>query len=68
MNHLNEETNAESLSENLLISQPPLLPRSAWQDEQAFLKAIIKAKQALDMAELSAILWQPKISSTSQKS
>ncbi|MCF2147145.1 hypothetical protein IQ276_011940 [Desmonostoc muscorum LEGE 12446] len=58
MNHLNEETD-ERLSEELLISQP-LLPRSGWQDEQAFLKAIIRAKQALDMAELTAILWQPK--------
>ncbi|MHC5610574.1 MAG: hypothetical protein ACYTXA_06030 [Nostoc sp.] len=71
MNHLNEEADeklftvqAESLSEELLISQP-LLPRSGWQDEQAFLKAIIRAKQALDMAELTALLWQPKASSTS---
>ncbi|MBC1223656.1 hypothetical protein GNF10_27475 [Nostoc sp. UCD121] len=71
MNHLNEEADeklftvqAETLSEELLISQP-LLPRSGWQDEQAFLRAIIRAKQALDMAELTALLWQPKASSTS---
>lgn len=71
MNHLNEEADeklftvqAESLSEELLISQP-LLPRSGWQDEQAFLRAIIRAKQALDMAELTALLWQSKASSTS---
>jgi hypothetical protein len=63
MNHLNEETDEklltvqpETLSEELLISQP-LLPRSGWQDEQAFLRAVIRAKQALDMAELTAILW-----------
>ncbi|WP_392533424.1 hypothetical protein [Nostoc sp. C117] len=69
MNHLNEESDeklftvqVESLSEDMLISQP-LLPRSGWQDQQAFLKAIIRAKQALDMAELTAILWQPKNSS-----
>jgi hypothetical protein len=69
MNHLNEETDeklftvqVESLSEDMLTSLP-LLPRSGWQDEQAFLKAVIRAKQALDMAELTAILWQPKTSS-----
>ncbi|MEH1919598.1 hypothetical protein [Nostoc sp.] len=71
MNHLNEEADEklftvqpETLSEDLLISQH-LLPRSSWQDEQAFLRAIIRAKQALDMAELTALLWQPKASSTS---
>ncbi|MBD2511519.1 hypothetical protein H6G91_30475 [Nostoc muscorum FACHB-395] len=70
MNHLNKESDEklftvllESLSEEVLISQP-LLPRSGWQDEQAFLRAIIRAKQALDMAELTAILWQPKTFST----
>ncbi|QLE53213.1 hypothetical protein FD724_35355 (plasmid) [Nostoc sp. C057] len=70
MNHLNKESDEklftvllESLSEEVLISQP-LLPRSGWQDEQAFLRAIIRAKQALDMAELTVILWQPKTFST----
>jgi hypothetical protein len=71
MNHLNEEADeklltvqAENLPEELLISQP-LLPRSGWQDEQAFLKAVIRAKQALDMAELTALIWQPKATSSS---
>ncbi|WP_242065059.1 hypothetical protein [Nostoc sp. FACHB-133] len=52
-------------AEELLISQPFLLPRSSWQDEEAFFRAVIRAKQALDMAELTAILWQPKTSSSS---
>lgn len=70
MNHLNEEADEklftvqpETLSEDLLISQH-LLPRSGWQDEQAFLRAMIRAKQALDMAELTALIWQPKTSSS----
>ncbi|WP_166482410.1 hypothetical protein [Scytonema sp. UIC 10036] len=37
-------------------SQPPLLPRSAWQNQQAFYRVIIKAKKALDIAEISALL------------
>jgi hypothetical protein len=49
-------------------SQPsPLLPRSGWQNEQALLKQLVKAKQALDAAELTAALWgirrQPQTSS-----
>ncbi|BAB73727.1 hypothetical protein ACN23B_10150 [Anabaena sp. FACHB-709] len=58
MNHLNEENqDANISSEELLVSQP-LLPRFAWEDERAFLREVIKAKQALDIAELTAIIWQ----------
>ena len=32
-------------------SQLPILPRSAWSSELAFLKAMLKAKQALDKKE-----------------
>ncbi len=32
-------------------SQISLLPRSAWSSELAFLKAMLKAKQALDRRE-----------------
>lgn len=30
-----------------------VLPRQGWQDKQAFVKAIIKVKCALDIAEIS---------------
>ena len=33
-----------------------VLPRQGWQDKQAFVKAIIKVKRALDIAEISHFL------------
>lgn len=33
-----------------------ILPRQGWQDKRAFLKAIIKAKRALDIAEINNLL------------
>ena len=43
-----------SLKSSDLSSQ--LLPRQGWQNKQAFLKAIIKAKRSLDIAEISQLL------------
>ena len=40
--------NLNSFNDN---SQIPILPRSAWSSELAFLKAMLKAKQALDKKE-----------------
>lgn len=40
--------NLNSFNDN---SQIPILPRSAWSSELAFLKAMLKAKQALDRRE-----------------
>lgn len=39
------------------LPTPPLLPRSAWQNKSAFFKVLLKTKQALDMAEIAAKLW-----------
>jgi hypothetical protein len=33
-----------------------LLPRQGWQNQQALIKAIAKAKRALDIAEISNFL------------
>ncbi|WP_019503879.1 hypothetical protein [Pleurocapsa sp. PCC 7319] len=33
-----------------------VLPRQGWQDKQAFIKALIKAKQSLEIAEISNFL------------
>ena len=33
-----------------------ILPRQGWQDKRAFAKAVIKAKKALDIAEISHLL------------
>lgn len=35
-------------------AQFPLLPRSSWQDQQAFLRVLIRAKRSLDIAEINA--------------
>jgi hypothetical protein len=36
--------------------QSPLLPRSGWQNQRAFLSVLMRAKQALDIAEITALL------------
>jgi hypothetical protein len=43
--------------DNKLETQSSLLPRSGWQNRRDFLRVLIKAKQALDMAEITATLW-----------
>ncbi len=43
-----------------------ILPRSGWQDKKAWLKAVIRAKRALDMAEINFLL--ARISSGVNKS
>ncbi|WDD36987.1 hypothetical protein PQG02_34770 (plasmid) [Nostoc sp. UHCC 0926] len=53
----NEGTdNFESLN-SVSDAQSPILPRSGWQNRRAFLKVLVKAKQSLDMAEITATLW-----------
>lgn len=56
-----EETdNSESSgsdSDSQIDPQSPLLPRSGWQNRRAFLSVLIKAKQSLDIAEITATLW-----------
>ncbi|MBW4457924.1 MAG: hypothetical protein KME55_37780 [Nostoc indistinguendum CM1-VF10] len=47
--------NIESL--NVSDARSPILPRSGWQNRRAFLKVLVKAKQSLDMAEITATLW-----------
>jgi hypothetical protein len=49
--------NIDSLSEDnttIADSQEPLLPRSAWNSELAYLRAIFRAKKALDRIEKEA--------------
>ncbi|MEH2179230.1 hypothetical protein [Nostoc sp.] len=48
--------NLESLN-SILDVRSPILPRYGWQNRRAFLKVFVKAKQSLDMAEITAILW-----------
>lgn len=36
--------------------QPLLLPRASWQDQKALLKVLIRVKQSLDIAEITALL------------
>jgi hypothetical protein len=33
-----------------------ILPRQGWQDKRAFATAVVKAKKALDIAEISSII------------
>ncbi|MBC6430122.1 hypothetical protein FM036_04400 [Nostoc sp. HG1] len=44
-------------TENVSDARSPILPRSGWQNRRAFLKVLVKAKQSLDMAEITATLW-----------
>jgi hypothetical protein len=46
---LNNDSNLESFNQIIL-------PRQGWQDKQAFVRAVIKAKKALDIAEISSII------------
>jgi hypothetical protein len=43
--------------DNVSDARSPILPRSGWQNRRAFLKVLVKAKQSLDMAEITATLW-----------
>ncbi|MCU0536121.1 MAG: hypothetical protein MUD14_19710 [Hydrococcus sp. Prado102] len=46
--------NAASDSQDRSESQKPLLPRSAWNSQVAYLRAVFRAKKALDLAEEEA--------------
>ncbi len=48
---------SESGSDSQIDPQSPLLPRSGWQNQQAFLRVLIRAKKSLDIAEITATLW-----------
>lgn len=39
-----------ALSNTPKLSQEPLLPRSAWTNQLAYLRALFRAKKALDLA------------------
>lgn len=57
MNSLHyEQTGGVELLEDSTKGQldtPPLLPRLAWKSELAYLKAIFRAKQAIDRAKMT---------------
>ncbi|MBD1930051.1 hypothetical protein H6F74_28050 [Trichocoleus sp. FACHB-90] len=44
-------------SDSQMDPQAPLLPRSGWQNQRAFLSVLIRAKRSLDIAEITATLW-----------
>jgi len=50
----NEVLDAADAQEAELVRQP-ILPRQAWNSQLAYLKAILKAKQALDKREKAFI-------------
>jgi hypothetical protein len=52
---MNSKQNKDRIKEANLNSQS-ILPRQGWQDKQAFVKAVIKAKRALDIAEINNLL------------
>ncbi|MBD2243793.1 hypothetical protein [Nostoc sp. FACHB-888] len=68
---MSQTTNSPALEKELLPNEgtddfeslnvsdvrSPILPRSGWQNRRAFLKVLVKAKQSLDMAEITATLW-----------
>jgi hypothetical protein len=48
--------NERGRSANEIEQESFLLPRQAWQSQIAYLKAILKAKQALDRIEKKAVI------------
>ncbi len=44
-------------SNSQMHAQSPLLPRSGWQNRRAYLSVLIRAKQSLDIAEITATIW-----------
>lgn len=58
---LDANSDTPKVKADLLLSDRDsqfVLPRSGWQDKKAWLKAIIKAKRALDIAEIEFLLKQ----------
>jgi hypothetical protein len=55
---LNKDLNPELLNQDRQnnINSQSILPRKGWQDNQAFVRAIIKAKKALDIEEISRVI------------
>lgn len=45
---------SRSRRDGQIEAQSPLLPRSSWQDRQAFLRVLVRAKRSLDIAEINA--------------
>ena len=54
--HERTDSNESSLedSQAQVGTLPPLLPRSAWNSQLAFLRVVFRAKQALDRVEKEA--------------
>jgi hypothetical protein len=52
---MNSNQNKDRIKEADSNSQS-VLPRQGWQDKQAFVKVVIKAKRALDIAEINDLL------------
>jgi hypothetical protein len=51
-NCMNDTPNSTEALDSVAIADPlPLLPRSAWSSQTAFLRAVFKAKKALDQLE-----------------
>lgn len=50
------EENTTVANETQVGSRSPLLPRSAWNSQLAYFKAVFKAKKALDRIEKEANL------------
>lgn len=55
---LNKDSNLESFNQNQqnYLKSQFILPRQGWQDKKDFVRAVIKAKKALDIAEISYLL------------
>jgi hypothetical protein len=48
---MNDTPNSTEALDSVAISPQPILPRSAWVNQTAFLRAVFKAKKALDRLE-----------------
>jgi hypothetical protein len=55
---LNKDSSLELFNQNYQnnLNSQFILPRQGWQDKRAFATAVIQAKKALDIAEISSII------------
>lgn len=54
--HTETDDTSSSSGSHAQPDSQSLLPRSGWQNQRAFLSVLIKAKQSLDIAEITALL------------
>jgi hypothetical protein len=56
MNKIDLDSKISNQNQQNNLNSQFILPRQGWQDKKAFVRAVIKAKKALDIAEISSTI------------